>query len=122
MGENPAFTDPAGQLAPFQFGANVAISDDGATIVVSQWPAPTTGAEHNWGASAHVFTKPASGWTDMNTNHANVTSLRYDSNGATADDATVVAARWEAFGDVDIAGDGSRGRSRRIPAASHIKR
>ena len=107
VGENPAFTDPAGQSAPSQFGANVAISDDGATIVVSQIPAPTTGADHNWGASAHVFTKPASGWTDMNTNHANVTSLRYDSNGATADDATVVDARWEAYGDVDIAGDGS---------------
>ena len=107
VGENPAFTNPAGQSAPSQFGANVAISDDGTTIVVSQIPAPTTGADHNWGASAHVFTKPASGWTDMNTNHTNVTSLRYDSNGATADDATVVAARWAAYGDVDIAGDGS---------------
>jgi len=107
VGENPAFTDPARQFAPSEFGANVAISDDGATIVVSQFPAPTTGADHNWGASAHVFTKPASGWTDMNTNHANVTSLRYDSNGATADDANVVSARWRAFGDVDIAGDGS---------------
>ena len=107
VGENPAFTDPAGQNAPSQFGENVAISDDGATIVISQRSAPTTGADHNWGASAHVFTKPASGWTDMNTNHANVTSLRYDSNGATADDATVVDARWDAYGDVDIAGDGS---------------
>ena len=111
VGENPAFTAPAlptsALLAPYEFGQHVAISDDGGTIVVSQRSAPQTGENHNWGASAHVFVKPATGWTDMDTNHANVTSLRYDSNGAATDDADVVAARWDAFGDVDIAGDGS---------------
>ena len=107
IGENSAFTGLSTQRAPYQFGLHVAISDDGGTIVVSQLPDPSTGENHNWGASAHVFTKPATGWTDMDTNHANVTSLRYDSNGATADDASVVDARWDAEGDVDIAGDGS---------------
>ncbi len=107
IGENSAFTDPLSQWAPTLFGEHVAISDGGGTIVVSQFPAPLTGENHNWGASAHVFVKPASGWTDMDTNHANVTSLRYDSNGATADDAAAVSDRWDAHGDVDIAGDGS---------------
>ena len=107
VGENPAFTYPFNQASPDRFGEHVAISDDGGTIVVSQIPAPHTGENHNWGASAHVFTKPASGWTDMDTNHANVTSLRYDSNGAATDDADVVAARQDAYGDVDISGDGS---------------
>ena len=107
VGENSSFTDPVFQNTPQRFGQHVAISDDGGTIVVSQQPAPHVGENHNWGASAHVFTKPATGWTNMDTNHATVTSLRYDSNGAATDDADVVAARFDAEGDVDIAGDGS---------------
>ena len=114
VGENTAAAVLPGQtvpvaFAPYHFGMHVAISDDGGTIVVSQDPIPQTGMSPNpnWGASAHVFVKPATGWTDMDTNHANVTSLRYDSNGAMADDADVVAARNDAVGDVDIAGDGS---------------
>lgn len=107
VGENAAFTDPTTQDAPSNFGEHVAVSDDGGTIVVSQVSAPQTGTDHNWGASAHVFVKPTGGWTDMNTNHANVTSLRYDSNGATPDTADTINDRSEAYGDVDIAGDGS---------------
>ena len=90
VGGNPAFTDPENQSAPLDFGRYVAISDDGTTIVVSQDPS-SVGSNHNWRASAHVFTRPASGWTDMNTNHANVTSL----------------LGFNQVGDVDIAGDGS---------------
>ena len=112
VGKNFAAADTSRQLPlypPRQFGMHVAISDDGGTIVVSQRPAQHTGGSdnENWGASAHVFVKPAAGWTDMDTNHASVTSLRYDSNGAAADDEDVVNARQDAVGDVDIAGDGS---------------
>ena len=89
VGGNPAFTDPESQRAPFNFGEHVAISDDGSSIVVSQISS-LVGSNHNWRASAHVFTRPATGWTHMSTNHANVTSLLEGHDG-----------------DVDIAGDGS---------------
>ena len=89
VGGNPAFINPESQRAPFNFGRYVAISDDGSTIVVSQISS-LVGSNHNWRASAHVFTRPATGWTDMSTNHANVTSLLEGHDG-----------------DVDIAGDGS---------------
>ena len=107
VGDNPSFDDIGYRFVPTGFGGHVAISDDGETVVVSQLPSPALGADDNWGASAHVFSRPNAGWTDMDTNHANVTSLRYDSNGAAADDAGVVNARRDANGDVDIAGDGS---------------
>lgn len=107
VGDNPSFDDIGYRFVPTGFGRHVAISDDGATIVVSQLSSPAFGADDNWGATAHVFSRPDAGWTDMDTNHANVTSLRYDSNGAAADDTDVVNARRAAVGDVDIAGDGS---------------
>lgn len=93
VGENPAFTDPETQSAPSRFGRSVAISDDGATIVVAQAPSSVY-SNHNWSAFAHVFTRPATGWADMDTNHANVTSLLH-------------ARASSSDGDVDIAGDGS---------------
>ena len=109
-GSNPAYTDPATQDKPLWFGFGVAISDDGSTIVISKVPSPGLGVAHNWGATGHVFTRPAGGWRDMDTNHPSVTALRYhdagDSN-TNPDDMFSIASRNDAYGDADIAGNGS---------------
>ena len=97
LDSNPAYTDPATQDPPTWFGLGVAISDDGGTIVVSKTPETSVGTGHNWEATGHVFTRPAGGWTDMDTNNPTVVALRY----------SVAAEREEAFGDAAIAADGS---------------
>ena len=97
LGSNPAYTDPATQDSPAWFGLGVAISDDGGTIVVSKTPETGVGTAHNWEATGHVFTRPAGGWTDMDTNDPTVVALRYSE----------AAEREEAFGDAAIAADGS---------------
>lgn len=97
LGSNPAYTDPATQDSPAWFGLGVAISDDGGTIVVTKTPETGVGTEHNWEATGHVFTRPAGGWTDMDTNDPTVVALRHGE----------ANAREEAFGDAAIAADGS---------------
>ena len=97
LGSNPAYTDSATQDSPTWFGLGVAISDDGGTIVVSKTPETDVGTAHNWEATGHVFTRPAGGWTDMDTNDPTVVALRY----------SVDTSREEAFGDAAIAADGS---------------
>ncbi len=109
-GSNPAYTDPATQDKPRWFGLGVAISDDGSTIVISKVPSPGLGVAHNWGATGHVFTRPAGGWRDMDTNHPSVTALRYHDVGdgnTDPDDMFSIASRNDAYGDADIAGNGS---------------
>jgi len=92
-----------------RFGHSVAISDDGATIVVGQQPLGYLQTAHHWGATGHVFTRPSGGWSDMNTDDSTVVSLRYDgdSQNADPDDAASAASRDATFGDVDVSGDGS---------------
>ena len=97
LGSNPAYTDPATQDPPTWFGLGVAISDDGGTIVVTKTPETGVGTGHNWEATGHVFTRPAGGWTDMDTNDPTVVALRH----------SVATDREEAFGDAAIAADGS---------------
>lgn len=97
LGSNPAYTDPATQDPPDWFALGVAISDDGRTIVVSKTPKTGVGTEHNWEATGHVFTRPAGGWTDMDTNDPTVVALRHNA----------AASREEAFGDAAISADGS---------------
>ena len=109
-GSNRAYTDPATQDKPRWFGLGVAISDDGSTIVISKIPSPGLGVAHNWGATGHVFTRPAGGWRDMDTNHPSVTALRYHDAGdgnTDPDDMFSIASRKDAYGDADIAGNGS---------------
>ena len=92
-----------------RFGHSVAISDDGATIVVGQQPLSYLQTPHHWGATGHVFTRPSNGWSDMTTDNSTVVSLRYDGDDQNTDpdDAASAASRDATFGDVDISGDGS---------------
>ena len=111
---------------PERFGSGVSISDDGNTIVATKDPTSwtcTNANQNSYAASAHVFTKPASGWADANTGQTAVRPLWYvKPTGSGAfnpyGDFTVGTApgnvqdydqtqRGHIKGDVAISGDGS---------------
>ena len=108
---------------PERFGHGVSISDDGNTIVATKDPTAYTctgGNQNSYAASAHVFTRPDSGWADANTAQTAVRPLWYEnpSDFNPYGDFTIgtepgdvedydESQRRHIKGDVAISGDGS---------------